>query len=103
MQTLIKLLAVIGAATVIALVGCVLAFLVHEIRDLIDRLEYRHKIRHRFDKPPTAKCYCKDCRLHRKDGKCTLPGIGRYTPPNGFCYEAEPSNDYKGARQEGEG
>lgn len=95
MQTLIKLLAVIGAATVIGLVGCVLAVLVHEIRDLIDRLEYRHMIAHRFDKPPTAKCYCRDCNWHRKDEKCTLPGIERYTPLNGFCYEAEPSNDHK--------
>lgn len=95
MQTLTELLAVVGGMTVIAIVGCISACLVSEIRDWIDRLEYRHMIKHRFDKPPTAKCYCRDCKWHGKYDECTLPGIGRHTPPNGFCYEAEPSNDHK--------
>ena len=29
------------------------------------RREYKRK--HRFDKPPVAKCYCKDCLYYRKD------------------------------------
>ena len=56
------------------------------------RWEYRYK--HRFDKPPTAKCYCKDCKLHgtksQHTNRCYLPGSDRFTPDNGFCYEAEP-------------
>ena len=37
-----------------------------------------------------GKCYCNDCVHHRKDHACTIPGSTRYTPDNGFCYEASP-------------
>ena len=62
------------------------------LRDLIDRLRWQHKYKHRFDKPPVAKCYCKDCKWHSvKDNKCSnVIWADRHTPDNGFCYEAEP-------------
>lgn len=53
------------------------------------RWEYKYK--HRFDKPSTAACYCKDCRYHTKGNKCeNVTWADRYTPDNGFCYEARP-------------
>lgn len=62
------------------------------IRDVVRVWRWEHKYKHRFDKPPTAKCYCKDCKWHSvKDNKCgDVTWADRHTPDNGFCYEAEP-------------
>ena len=61
------------------------------LRDRIVDLKRTHKMKHRFDGKPIAKCWCRDCRTHNnKTGVCSLPGISRYTPDNGFCYEADP-------------
>ena len=32
--------------------------------DTIKNLKWKYKYKHRFDKPPLAKCYCKDCRYY---------------------------------------
>lgn len=63
---------------------------------VIADLRWNYRYKHRFDKPPTAKCYCKDCRLHGKDNRCNLPGVDRFTPDNGFCYEVEPMTRSEG-------
>lgn len=81
---------VIGGLVVMA-VCC--AF--NALRDIVRGWRWTYKYKHRFDKPPTAKCYCKDCVYHiAKDssgmGPCGWPGVSRWTPDNGFCYEAEP-------------
>ena len=66
------------------------------LRDVVRGWRWMYKYKHRLDKPPTAKCYCKDCIYHSttyKDGgnnKCSFPGIDIWTPEDGFCYEAEP-------------
>lgn len=83
-------LQVLGSALVIVLacfsvagIWCALKEYVHTIK-----LRYRHK--HRFDKPPTAKCYCMDCKKHGPDtGRCYK--FDRwYTADNWFCWDAEP-------------
>lgn len=72
--------------------GCLFAW----IQDKINEAIFAYRYKHRFDKSPTAKCYCKDCQLHgdpnvpANRNLCRLPGSSRYTPDNGFCYEAEP-------------
>ena len=83
---------------ILLVAGCIFAFLYCAftmIRDVILELCWQHKYKHRFDKPPTAACYCKDCKWHIEKGdskhKCTnVVWADKYTPDNGFCYEAEP-------------
>lgn len=75
---------------VIVLTG-VLAALVIYGKEVVEDLRWKHLYRHRFDKPPTAKCYCRDCRWHRTTNRCAnVTWADRYTPDNGFCHEAEP-------------
>lgn len=79
------------AAFVIMMAYC--AFV--SLRDAIRSLRWLYKYKHRFDEPPTAACYCKDCKYHVEKGSngagpCEWPGVTRWTPDNGFCYEAEP-------------
>lgn len=59
------------------------------IKSLTEELMYRHKRKHRFDKPPLAKCYCIDCENWHKDNeKCWV--LGRCTGDNWFCQDALP-------------
>ena len=58
--------------------------------ELIDYLKRRYEIKHRFDKPPTAKCYCKDCVRHSDASKRCYKFDGWYTADEWFCWDAEP-------------
>ena len=52
-------------------------------------------MRHRFDNPPLAKCYCRDCEDWYKrydddtSGKCD-GSFGKYTSDDFFCKYAKP-------------
>lgn len=75
----------------ISLIFGVLAF--EFIKDGIRTLKHRYRYKHRFDKPPTAKCYCIDCKWHdNESGRCYRfhENTNRRTADNWFCYSAEP-------------
>ena len=65
------------------LCGTFIIFVIEKIRDLQRRYQYKH----RFDKPPTANCFCKDCIYHEEDDYCGY--IRQKTPEDGFCYRAK--------------
>lgn len=78
---------VLAFTVIIALcIYALFAWIVDQIRGLY----YIYRYKHRFDKKPCAKCWCVDCKFHGVSGRCGLPGMSRYTPDDGFCYEAEP-------------
>lgn len=55
----------------------------------LNKLKYMQK--HRFDKPPTAKCYCIDCKhmgTNAYPNECTI--VDRHVAENWFCNEADP-------------
>ena len=92
---MIEFLALIGAVASLAIIGCMLAFAWMYLLEFIDNAKYKYRYKHRFDKPPTAKCYCIDCGYHdNKNGRCS--GLGeftsgyKYTEDNWFCYNADP-------------
>ena len=92
---LIKILAIIGAITSAAFIGCMLAFVRVCLEGFIDKAKRKYRYKHRFDKPPTAKCYCIDCRHHDNEtGRCYRFGETtkeyRCTADNWFCWEADP-------------
>lgn len=73
---------------ILVVVGCVVMMIYcafDALRSVVREWRWQYKYKHRFDKPPTAACYCIDCKWHLvKDSRC------RYTPDNGFCYDAQP-------------
>lgn len=88
-------LCVIGIVCCVSILLVALVFMGMATKDLIQECRYKNRYKHRFDKPPTAECYCKDCKWHIDKGsaknKCTnVTWADRYTPDNGFCHEAEP-------------
>lgn len=92
MNDLQKAFFAIGIVTVVVILSGLLFISCYELKEFIERKIYDYKMKHRFDKPPIAKCWCNDCKYHggRYPNSCRLFGDNRCTPPEGFCYEAEP-------------
>lgn len=73
------------------LIGMLGIFICEKIKIL--RTEY--KIKHKFDKPPAAKCYCKDCLCYNDEdaiasgyGHCGYLGLD--VDDDWFCWRAMP-------------
>ena len=92
MNLWITIFAFFGAVMAILILG----FLLDEFLVWADQ-KYRHKIweqkyKHRFDKSPTAACYCKDCTHYggKTFGERCFVHEGWRVADNWFCWEAEP-------------
>ena len=86
---LIEILALIGAVASLAVIGCMLAFAWMYLLEFIDEAKHKYRYKHRFDKPPTAKCYCIDCKYHDNErGRCN--SFGEFIADNCFCWKADP-------------
>lgn len=84
-------LVLLGAIAAIFIIIGVLILLVNGIKTLIHYLAVRYRYKHRFDKSPTASCYCIDCIYHNNDtGECYRLEPYQYTADNWFCWNAEP-------------
>lgn len=83
-------LAFIGFFALFAIGACIIVGVCYEIKEWILGLKYEYRIKHRFDKPPTAACYCKDCTRHdNESGRCYK--FDRWhTADNWFCWDATP-------------
>lgn len=56
----------------------------------IAKKKWEYKYKHRFDKKPVAKCYCKDCKyFEEKAEKCTF-FRSYHVLDNWFCSSAKP-------------
>lgn len=79
-------------------IGCTVVLIYYLIGLLKDNIKYyfihhksKHIIKHRFSKPPTAKCYCIDCKYHDMQSDLCHRHYGQwYTSSLQFCSEAEP-------------
>lgn len=89
------ILAIVGGACLLAMAVAAVVIGGQLLLDWIGTLKHQYRYKHRFDKPPTAKCYCIDCVYHSDDtGRCWRFGETtkeyRCTADNWFCWEAEP-------------
>lgn len=83
------ILALIGVVTIgvsILMFGCMfIEYLIDKCRIAV----YTYKRKHRFDKPPTAECYCKDCVHRFPDDTCNrVRDI--FVEDDFFCKDAVP-------------
>lgn len=89
-----EFLTVVGAITLLFLTGFLIICIISAIDHWIGRLKRNYRYKHRFDKPPTAKCYCIDCEHHNNEtNQCYRFGEYRCTADNWFCWEAEPKKE----------
>ena len=89
-------LMIFGAASIFTIVILVGMFLWELATDTLRTLKWRYKYKHRFDKPPTAQCYCKDCQYYvvydEYRARCGRGHIDEYwnIADSWFCWQAEP-------------
>lgn len=62
-----NLFASIGVLFSFAIFGFILIAIFDFIKEKIDELKNYHRIKHRFDKPPIANCYCIDCKFYNRE------------------------------------
>ena len=91
-------LAALGLAVLILLIIILLANAFVAIRDSIELRIKKYRDRHKFEKPPTAKCYCIACGLWYADSEERLSGRcgswdGYHTCADEFCARGFPRND----------
>lgn len=87
------LFAFIGVVALFAAAFTVAMISIDRIKDAVDCAKRKYEYKHRFDKPPTAACYCIDCKYHNNETgecyrfeKCNL----KCTADNWFCWCAIP-------------
>jgi len=85
---IINVLAIFGASALVLIIILTSIAVFEEVKDRIAKKRWRYKVEHRFDKPPTAKCYCIDC-ARWEDGVCHK-FKGWKTADNWFCWDAYP-------------
>lgn len=88
---------VIGFLTTIVIIVFLVIALIAVIKDGIEHLRIKHIQNHRFDKPPTAKCYCRDCkRWNIRDGNGYCEKFKDWcTADSWFCWDAEPTAELR--------
>ena len=82
-------LAIFGAMFIIFIIAMLGVFLYYEILEKIDDAKRAYRIKHRFDKPAKAECYCVDCVCYNSDKeRCEYHNI--FMHDAGFCWRATP-------------
>lgn len=81
----------IGIAVTVILIALLVYGVFVLIQNFIKEQIWTYKYNHRFDKPPLAKCYCKDCFYHGDFGNKNLCRMHNYsTYEEHFCSNAKP-------------
>lgn len=86
---------IIGICAIALLCVCIIVSFLGFISEFIRRKKWEHKYKHRFDKPPTAKCYCIDCTYFGKNCRASDPNAcmshtGWRVAEDWFCWSAYP-------------
>lgn len=89
-----EFLSLVGECTIIGLAMGLLFLGCQGIKEGVKWLKYHYKVKHRYDKPPMAQCYCKDCRFHDDNGMC-YGLVNERTNDSCFCAWAERKENVK--------
>jgi len=91
----------VGAVVIIVMVVAMIWGLVYAVREFIRERIWIYRYNHRFDKQPTAKCYCKDCTFYGDFGnRCLCRKHKSYFSEDYFCKDADPCKAKSGLARE---
>lgn len=89
-KIVLYIFALFGLGCTIIIIYELFGLLKDNITDYLIRQKSKRIIKHRFNKPPTAKCYCIDCKYHGMDNDLCYRDGRRHTADTEFCSDAEP-------------
>ena len=90
---MMEILAFIGVIALVFIGALAVTVGIDIVGNFVAEKRRQYKIKHRFDKPPLAKCYCIDCRFYDDERKHCYgfhDGSGRKVADDFFCCEADP-------------
>lgn len=87
---IIKTLAIVGGMTLVCFIVDIVLLVKDALKEVAHRKHIEYVQKHRFDKPPLAKCYCIDCESWDKETQKCRVHLGWYTADNWFCWAAYP-------------
>lgn len=91
----------VGVFVIMATIVAMLLAVIYAIRQFIRERIWIYKYNHRFDKPPTAKCYCKDCSFYGDFADCRLCRKHKeFVADDFFCKDADPCKAESGLARE---
>ena len=79
----------VGICGISLIVGVTIVTTKEAISDWIAKKKWEYKCKHRFDKKPVAKCYCKDCAFYY-DEECKYWAKRLGVLDNDFCSRGIP-------------
>lgn len=89
-ENVVKVLALFGLVFIFLVGATILGFTIIEVKNTIRDYLLKKEQKRRFNKPPTAKCYCRDCcKWNENNGSCSK-FKGWRTADSWFCWDAEP-------------
>lgn len=91
MKDVIYVFAFFGLIALLAVVALFLVWAKECIEDTISIAKWKYTYKHRFDKAPTAKCYCKDCKHYCRSTNSCCMFDDRKMAEEWFCWRAEPT------------
>ena len=81
----------IGIVVTVILIALLVYGILAAVQRFIKERIWTYKYNHRFDKPPLAKCYCKDCFYRGDFSNKNLCRVHNYnTAEERFCSDAKP-------------
>ena len=89
---MINVLAFIGAIALLVILLFLLVLSIDFMRNVIAKIKWKYKYKHRFDKKPVAKCYCKDCIYYKKSNFTCDYDMKGTVSENSFCSKASPAS-----------
>lgn len=94
MNDLIYVFALIGAVFIVCVFISAIYIIIVSISEIIKKYKIRYQYKHRFNKPPKAKCYCKDCKHRNEYEECFIRG--GYLNVADDCFVGEQNQKNKG-------
>ena len=91
MNNFIEAMAIVGFCASLGVVLFFGIFALDKIGSFIIKKKRYYRYKHRFDKPPIAKCYCYDCLRRDEEGRCSKFNWLVYETD--FCYYADPRTE----------
>ena len=98
-ENLTYVLAIFGGVCLCIAIITLLWLLSNIVGDKLSKAKIKRQIKHRFDKPPKAKCYCVDCYYYEPyeaagstTGECFF-NKNRVFNDNHFCAMAKPATN----------
>lgn len=79
----------VGTCGISLIVAITIVTAKEAISDWIAKKKWEYKYKHRFDKKPLAKCYCKDCDYYYYE-QCNYWGKRLGVNEDDFCSRAIP-------------